>query len=244
MKFFCFLILFFIAVLSGCSNHKSEKVVVNTKSEVDSIEIIKKPFKNSPNVIEFEIPVFKGTNTRHGVQKRYYQHGSLYSRIPYINGKREGIAYTYYPALKGTEPEVWKEQPYINDTLNGMCRRYFKDGTLQAEYEYKCGLPAIDLKEFNEYGKPAKLPELVLSKNKAGKDFLISVRLSNNSKNVNYFIGNLIDGKYLPEGLKGLQVRDGVGEILVPAGTKSITITAVYLTSYQNRYIVSKTIAL
>jgi hypothetical protein len=244
MKFFSYFILFLIVAFSGCVNNKSEKLAKNNRSAIDSIEVIKKPFKDNSNIIEFEIPVFKGTNIRHGIQKRFYNHGNLYSRIPYNNGLREGIAYTYYPALKGAEPAVWKAQPYINDTLNGICRRYHKDETLQAEYEYKYGFPAIGLKEFNESGKPTNLPELIFSKNKVGEGYYISARLSNNSKNVNYFIGNLIDGKYLPDGLRGLQVREGVGEIIIPAGTKSITITAVYITRYQNKYIVSKTIAL
>jgi hypothetical protein len=57
-------------------------------------------------------------------------------------------------------------------------------------------------------------------------------------------LGDLVEGKYFPESLKGLQVRNGVGEVLVPASSKSVTITAVYFSDYRNQVIISKTIQL
>ncbi|MBN2775374.1 MAG: hypothetical protein JXR31_14050 [Prolixibacteraceae bacterium] len=245
MKYFPLFLLINTLIVCSCSNNKSNPQMEGEKIQADSIVILKRAFENNPDVTEYEIPVFRNnTNMKHGIVKRYYQHGSLYSEIPYSYGLREGIAYTYYPALKGMEPVIWKEQPYRKNKLEGICRRYHKNGNLQAEYEYKEGLPAIGLKEFKDSGIAVKLPQLIVETNKLNSNFYITARLSNNSKKVDYYIGELFEGKYLPAKLKGLQIRDGVGEVLVPLTTKSITITATYTTQYQNKYIVSKTIIL
>ena len=238
-------LFFLISILFFCSCTNNKNQTENKQKVVaDSIVVIKKPYENSPDVVEYEVPVLKGTNIRHGIQKRFYRHGSLYSEIPYKNGKREGIAYTYYPVIAGAEPVVWKEQPYINNSLNGICRRFHEDGVLQAEYEYRDGLPATGLKEYSDSGKPVKMPELILSKSRTGSYFCITARLSNNSKNVKYYLGSLVNGKYLHNNLKSLQEVNGKGEVLLPDSKKSATITAVYITRYRNRYIVSKTITL
>ena len=100
------------------------------------------------------------------------------------------------------------------------------------------------MKEYSESGKPVNLPDLLLTKSRIADGYFISARLTNNSQKVDYYIGNLIEGKYLPEGLKGLQVKKGLGEIVVPNTTKSITITAVYITRFRNKCIISKTINL
>ena len=237
-------LLIAVILFIGCNNSKNKQNDTNAlKSEKDSITIIIKPYENSRNVTEYEIPVLRGTNIRHGIQKRYYLHGSVYSEIPYIRGKREGVAKTYYPAATNKNPAVWKEQPYENNELNGVCHRYHRNGKLQAEYEYKDGLPAIGLKEYSTTGKPEKLPSLILAKNNAGVYYYVTARMSNHEKKVDYFIGDLIEGKYLPEKLKGLQVKNGVGEILLPLETKKATITAVMYTDYRNQYIVSKSIS-
>ncbi|MBN1986558.1 MAG: hypothetical protein JW761_09660 [Prolixibacteraceae bacterium] len=236
-----FIIPFLLSfMLFNCN--QPQKETIKKDSVPDGISVIKKPYKNSPNVIEYEIPVVKGTDIKHGIQKRYYQHGSLYSEIPYLAGKRNGIAYTYYPVTGNAEPVVWKEQPYKDNQLDGICKRYHSDGKLQAEYEYKNGLPATGLKEFYQSGNPVKLPGLILNKTRTANHYYVTARLSDGTKNVDYFIGDLVEGKYLPENLKALQVVNGEGEILVPLTTKKITITAVTFTDYQNRHIVSKSI--
>lgn len=241
MKTLYLILLTIIILTNGCSTRQKEGKTVEPQAS-DSISIIRQPYENSPNVIEYEIPVLKGSQIRHGIQKRYYQHGSLYSEIPYYYGKRNGTACTYYQAAPKTRPVVWKEQPYVNDTLHGICRRYHRDGKLQAEYEFWKGRPATGLQEFTESGKPVKLPELILSKTKIGQNYFITATLSENIKEVNYFAGDLVEGKYFPNNLKGMQVRNETGEILIPADLKHVTISAVFFTRYRNQAIISKTI--
>ncbi len=240
----CLALLFIVFILGGCNKPKpQQEESFELKPASEGMTIVTRLYENSTTAVEYEIPVIKGTQIKHGIQKRYYQHGSLYSEIPYVAGNRVGIAYTYYPAAAKEEPIVWKEQPYVNNNLEGICKRYHRDGSLQAEYEYKNGLPAIGLKEYYQSGTQVKQPDLLLSKSRAGKYYLIKSRLSNNKKNVDYFIGDLIEGKYLPNNLKGLQVKNGTGEILLPLNTRKVTITAVMQTSYQNQYIASKTLS-
>ena len=237
------LFITFILCISCANPGKQQNSINNLESEKDSIIIVTKPYKNTDNVTEYEIPVIRGTGIKHGIQKRYYLYGSLYSEIPYVRGKREGMAKTYYPAAKSESPAIWKEQPYKNNALNGICRRYHRNGKLQAEYEYKDGLPAIGLKEYTTSGKPVKLPVLTLSKSNTGVYHYVTARLSDNEKDVDYFVGDLVEGKYFPKRLKGLQVKNGIGEIVLPLDTKKVTITAVMYTEYQNCYITSRTIS-
>lgn len=238
-------ILFAIAILiSSCNTSSKQQAEGTTKPENDSTEIVLKHYKGTTDLVEYKIPILKGTKIRHGIQKRYYRNGSLYSAIPYKNDKRIGTAYTYYPAAPGFKPAVWKEQNYENNLLSGICKRYHDDGMLQAEYEYKNGNPAIGMKEYSKSGKLLKQPTLIVSANRTASGYYVSARLSNDLKKVDYFIGNIVEGKYLPKGLKGLQVKNGLGEIMVDPSKKSVTITAVFTTRYHNKCLLSKTIKL
>ena len=242
-------ILTFAAILilfSSCINKSAKNGDAKNETVNDSIQIVKNPFKNNPDKIEYEIPILKGTKLRHGVQKRFYPHGSLYSKIPFTRNVRNGTAYTYYKAYNGAKPAVWKEQIYVNGKLDGLCKRYHEDGTLQAEYNYKKGLPGIGLKEYNKSGKEIKHPTLILSKNNSNGYIQIKIKMSNNTKNVKYYTSVLIEGRYLSDNKKKIKVTNGVGEILIPASTnkKSITVIAIMSTRYHNKYITYKTISL
>ncbi|HYQ57734.1 MAG TPA: hypothetical protein VEP89_10345 [Draconibacterium sp.] len=234
-----------IVLFAGSCTPNKQKNEQDTATQVedDGIQVIKRFFRNSDR-IEYEIPVVKGTTIKHGVQKRYYLYGSLYSIIPYVAGKKQGVAYTYYQAALDKEPQVWKEQPYEDDQLNGTCKRYHRDGTLQAEYEYKEGLRAVGLKEFSESGKAIIQPDLLLSKHKIPAGYLIVARLSDDDKNADYYIGELVEGKYMPKNMKGLQNRNGVSETVVKETSGTVTITAEYSTRYRNRGVVSAQIDL
>ncbi|WP_346854738.1 hypothetical protein [uncultured Draconibacterium sp.] len=244
MKLKLIVLLGMVYFFSACSTKPNKNSGSETSSENDGIEIVYRPYKNTTDLIEYEIPVVKGTSIKHGIQKRYNRNGSLYSTIPYLRGMREDTAYTYYMAAEGVEPKVWKEQVYENDELNGICRRFHENGVLQAEYEYKKGLPAIGLKEYSTSGKELEQPTLIVTTNKVHSGFYVSAKLSKSMSNVDFYLGDLVEGKYLPEGLKGLQIKNGLGEVIVENGTTKVTISAIYSTRYRNRGILTKTIHL
>ncbi|HBL77328.1 MAG TPA: hypothetical protein DD458_19030 [Prolixibacteraceae bacterium] len=194
--------------------------------------------------MEYEIPILKGTNLRHGIQKRYYSHGSLYSEIPYVRNERSGIAYTYYKAYKGEKPAVWKEQPYVNGKLNGICKRYYENGKIQAEYEYKDGMPAVGLKEYSESGGDIKLPELSVKSAPTERYYYVTAQLSKPVNKIIYYTGELVEGRFMPENLKKMQERDGTAEILIPKDVAKVTVVATFNTRLSNECILAKTISL
>ena len=247
MKTFMLLILG-VFLFTSCLNQGAKRLEQQMKEEAekDSIFVIKKPFANDPNKIEYEIPVLKGTNLRHGVQKRYYAHGSVYSEIPYIRNERNGVAYTYYKAFKNEAPAVWKEQPYEKGKLNGICKRYYQSGKLQAEYEFKDGLPAIGLKEYTETGELIPMPGLKVKSNPTSKYFYVTAELTKPNSKIIYYLGDLSEGKYMPENMKKMQERDGIAEVLIPrdGGPSVVTIVAVFNTRLTNQCILAKTIVL
>ncbi len=244
MKINLFLLIFALAFLFSCTIRPKNVPVQIEKAVDDSIQVVYQPYKGTQDLIEYEIPILRGTKIKHGVQKRFYRNGSLYSSIPYEKGKRQGTAYTYYQSAEGFEPKVWKEQLYEDNMLNGICKRYHDDGTLQAEYEYKNGNPALGLKEYSKNGKEITQPTLILTATRAATGYYVTAQLSKKMSNTDYFIGNLTEGKYMPRGLKGLQIKNGVGQIIVDASKKKVTITAVYTTRYRNKCLISKTINL
>ena len=235
-------------LLSGCINQGAKRIeqAAKEKAEKDSIYIIKKPFANDPARIEYEIPVLKGTNLRHGVQKRYYSHGSIYSEIPYIRNERNGIANTYYKSYKGETPKVWKVQPYLNGKLEGICYRYYENGKLQAEYEYKKGLPAVGLKEYTEDGVLMKFPELSVQCHLTDRYYYVTAQLSKSISKLTFYTGDLIEDKFMPENLKKIQDRNGIAELLIPKDglINKVTVIAVYPTRLDNECILTKTIVL
>ncbi|MCY1723008.1 hypothetical protein OU798_21855 [Prolixibacteraceae bacterium Z1-6] len=233
-----------VVLMISCATNPNKNPESQPEPEDNGIQIVYKPYKNTKDLIEYEIPVVRGTSIKHGVQKRFYRNGSLYSTIPYVAGNREGKAFTYYMSAEGVSPVVWKEQPYEKNKLHGICKRYHEDGTLQAEYEFQDGLPGVGLKEYLKSGKEIEQPTLILSKKRVHSGFYITAKLSKQMPNTDYYIGTLVEGKYLPEGLKALQTNNGLGEIVVDANIKTVTITAIYSTRYRNNGLVSKTIRL
>lgn len=241
IRYLCFFAV--ILILCSCNTKTAENASQPSTEDNDGIQIVKKPYKNS-EMIEYEIPVVAGTQIKHGIQKRYYLHGSLYSEIPYVAGEKQGTAFTYYQAALDSEPQVWKEQSYEKNELNGTCKRYHRDGTLQAEYDYKNGLRAVGLREYSESGKEIEQPKLFLTKHRVATGYLIEARLSDDVDNLDFFIGELTEGKYLPKKMKALQTRNDVGEIVVSQTSGTVTITAEYSTRYRNRGVVSKSVEL
>ncbi len=236
----------FLFVLFSCINQGAKRAdqAAKEKVEQDSIVIIEKPFADNPSKIEYKISVLKGTTLRHGLQQRYYPHGSLYSEIPYVRNERNGIAYTYYKVFKGEKPAVWKEQTYLKGKLNGICKRYYENGKIQSEYEYKDGMPAFGLKEYNESGGEIKQPELSVKSSATDRYYYVTAQLSKRISNVTYYTGELVEGKYVPGNLKKIQEREGVAEVLIPKEAATVCIVAIFDTRLMNECILAKTISL
>lgn len=249
MKNLALLIGLLLILSVSCINQGAKRLEQEQKlkAEQDSITIFEKPFQDDPSKIEYRIPILKGTKLRHGVQERYYRHGSVYSKIPYTKNIRHGIAYTFYKAYNDDEPKIWKKQPYVNGKLEGTCCRFYKSGKLQAEYEYNKGLPAVGLKEYKESGELINQPYLKVNSSPTDRYYYITAELSKPKSKVTFYTGELVDGKYMPANMKKLQERDGVAELLIPKDAvkkKTATVVAVFYTRLNNKCILAKTVNL
>ncbi|TKG94484.1 hypothetical protein EYV94_11065 [Puteibacter caeruleilacunae] len=246
MKLLNILLLSAIVAMVGCVS-KSSKTAEDAEANAnDTISIVTRKFANNPKKVEYEIPVITKSGKRHGVQKRYYAAGSLYSLTPYEFNIRQGVKKTFHPAYKGQTPVVWKEEPYVNGKRDGICKRYYKDGKLWAEYPYKKGLIGIGLVEYTNVGKVRKQPTIVLTKSTDGGFLKVKARMSNKTKQVEFFNGFLVEDKYMPEGMKKIQTKSGVGTMLIPTTNipNFVTVVAKVKTRDRHTLILKKTLKL
>ena len=80
--------------------------------------------------------VFGDEKSLDGVQKEFYENGTLKREVPYVQGKRQGIAREYYPTgvLRATFE-------YKDDVWNGIVAKYYATGKLEHESIYENGRP-------------------------------------------------------------------------------------------------------
>lgn len=183
-----------------------------------------------------------------GLCKNYYDDGRLKTTIIYSNNLKSDTSRWYYP-----EGMVYRATPYRNNMLNGVQVKYYKNGRVQAEIPYKDGLRMPGLKEYYEDGRPvAGMPSIVAETDAShyathGTVRLI-LKLSNNSKNVQFFRGSLVDGAFDPSVCREITVSSGMGYAELSrtdsGGSGYIDITAVYVTRFRNKEILTKRIKL
>ena len=152
-----------------------------------------------------------------------------------MNNKKHGKRYTYHSTGK-----VWKEQSYVEGKLDGICKRYDRNGKVSAEYMYKAGLPAVGLKEFTNLGKERVQPTLKIQKiDQVASAHKYKLKLSLTGENlkriksVEFYMGDLIEGKYFHKNLspaKATSSKTGEFSFGVPKGhviNKTYNIIAV-----------------
>ena len=220
----------------GGDNSKSQS---GETKNADGTIIKTKHFNNDPNgPIEWKVSVKvkeDGSTIRHGLSTRYSKNGKVYEKINYVDNKKHGLRLTYHSTGK-----VWKEQSYVNGKLDGLCKRYDRDGNLAAEYSYKSGLPAVGLKEYTNLGKEREQPTLKVTKVNeiaTANRYVLKLSLAGENlkriKSVEYYMGDLIEGKYYHKNLtpaKPISGKKGELRFGVPKGhvlDKTINVIAV-----------------
>jgi hypothetical protein len=181
----------------------------------------------------------------HGSSKQYFKNGKLFEESEYVNGILHGISKKYYE--DGT---LSSEIPYDSGRVNGIQKKYRKDGTLAFEAPYYYGKPCVGLKEYYLSGDPVvDYPKIVIT----GKDeilkndrYTLLISLSNKGKSVEYFRGNLVDGKYVDENSESIISVQGIGQInyFLPPGAfvmEKINLIAKIKTDLGNYYYAEKT---
>ncbi|MCU4176996.1 toxin-antitoxin system YwqK family antitoxin [Carboxylicivirga sp. N1Y90] len=246
-----------LIALSSCQFFGPDKKVV-TKGEKnpDGIVIKKRHFNDDPHSpIEWKIsmkPSAEGSAVRHGKSIRYTKSGKVAEVINYVENKKEGKRLTYHSTGK-----IYKEQSYLNNKLDGVCKRYDREGKLVAEYPYKGGLPGVGLKEFTNLGKERPAPVLSLKKVdkiRTNGSYVVVCSLTGEGakriKSVEFYQGDLLDGKYQHRNLKNvkkLSGKSGEFSIALPKGAsvnKTLNFVAVASTSAGLKYIIQKKITI
>ncbi|MCU4163059.1 toxin-antitoxin system YwqK family antitoxin [Carboxylicivirga caseinilyticus] len=256
MKNLSIILTLSIFVLSGCQFFAPETSTNTSGNKNPDGTVIKKTnFNNDPSApVEWETTyklMEDGPAVKHGLAKRYYKTGKLAETFNYVNNKKEGLRTTYHGNGK-----VYKEQMYKNDRLDGICKRYDRDGNLVAEYPYKGGLPGVGLKEYTNLGVERPAPVLSIKEEnniRTSNNYIITCSLvgeaASKIKSVDFYHGDLIEGKYYHKNLTPLRpISDTKGQLTinVPKGAslnKSLNFVAVAKTKDGLTYILQKKIA-
>jgi hypothetical protein len=177
----------------------------------------------------------------HGPAKDYYADGTLHAEFNYIDGKLEDEMKWYHKNGK-----LYKITPYLHGEIHGVEKIYNADGKLIAEQPYKNGFAGAGLKEYSSEGKLVQnkatlvvepIDNIVLK-----GEYILKIYLSDKSKNVKFYTGNLTGGTYMNDNLIGILTKNGVAEIryTVPAGfyaMEKLNIVAEKNTKQGGKYI-------
>jgi len=177
---------------------------------------------------------------KHGIAKEYYRNGNLKLVVNYEKGIKEGASSFYYENGK-----LYRETPYRKGKIEGT-RKIYSNGKLIAEVPYKNGKPGAGLKEFFISGKPkTDHPKLVVSArdNRLQNNmYVLEVSFSNTNPKDEFYVGELLEGKFLHNKLEAVPTEKGKGKIAleVPPGAflmEKINFVGVHYTRTGNPFI-------
>jgi len=201
--------------------------------------------------------------------KNYSEKGRLLSTAEYVNDLRNGWVINYStenskPMLKALfkddvqngpviqyyqEGMLFRESNYINGRVDGLVKTYWPSGKTKAENFYKMGKPAIGLKEFDKDGKLIiKHPHIIIEEvdQMALLDkVIIKVYLSEKVDDIEIYMEEPFEGKYIPDHAYKLRVVDGIASIdyPIPRGAsfmKKISLMAKFKTKLGNTMVIQR----
>lgn len=206
---------------------------------------------------------------RNGTTKMYDERGRLTSTAEFVNDQHEGWTINYNPengkvvakafykndkqngpvTLYYKEGQIYRKMKYVDDHVDSIVTTYWPNGKVQAEDLFQKGNPAIGLKEWDDQGNPIKEPTLVVKEiNQValfGKVTLV-FSISDGTKEVDYYLDNLKDGKFLDQYSSKLKNVNGSAKIdyLIPRGKtlmKKVSVIAKLRTELGNTLVLQKT---
>ncbi len=225
-------------------------------------DVIKEYYPN--RIIKSETEVIDGK--RNGISKTYDEIGRLVSTAEFVNDTLQGWMTTYNPqngkvtakafykndkqngpvTLYYAEGQLYREEYYKEGRVDSIVRTYWPDGKLQAEIYFKMGSPALGLKEYDEKGNPVEQPGIVIkeiNQLRSANTFKLKIYLTNQSTNVDYYLGDLVDEKYLDRDAIKVKDIDGVAMLQYNVQkhhkvVKRLGISARYRTVYGNTLLI------
>jgi len=147
-------------LIGSALSFSAERVIKMEEAFVDNNDIIyvqgeKTPFTGviedykaylGEGLLEGKVP-FKDGKVN-GVSKLYYPSGKLASVATFKNGKVEGVQKDYYE-----NGNLKRELPHKNGIINGIVKEYYPNGKLKIESSQKNALPDGVSKFYDENGK-------------------------------------------------------------------------------------------
>jgi len=221
--------LFGLVLLFACEQTRGKSV---SSKEIYVEKGVVKQYDDA-NRLTAEITFRNGV--RHGVCKIYYSSGELSDEIMYVDDQKSGIAKKFHKNGK-----LYSLTPYYKDEKNGVQKKYYSNGTLWAETPYMKGQPGIGLKEYRQDGSlRTGFPGIEIQKFVKEDVVVLTLSLSNYSKNVIFYITDLMEDKYIPFAAKPLYAKGGLARFEIPynrvAGLDTtLNIVAKYQTQDHN----------
>jgi antitoxin component YwqK of YwqJK toxin-antitoxin module len=241
MKFSFWILL--SGTLLACDTTDQDRQVSNLVKDKDGT-IIEGTAKSYYKSKQLKAEVEFKNKVRNGLSKIYYESGGVKSETTYVNGQKEGKARRYYK-----NGQLNLDYNYLNNNLHGIQKKYRENGLLKSEAIYKNGNPGMGLKEYLLNGDPKKkYPKIIIEESNQtaiNGSFTLTVRLSDNSKRVEYFLGQLDEGKFISSNIHRISNTDGKFRLTyyVPPGgflVKELNIIAKVKTRLLNYYIITK----
>lgn len=183
---------------------------------------------------------------KNGLAKGYYKNGKLKSEIEYAEDVQHGIAKMYYQ-----NGNIYRETPYDMGKKDGVQKVYRENGKLLAEIPYKQDQLGVGTVEYTPEGKPKKqLPEIKvvqIDQTLKSNQYIVRISLTEGYKNVDYYIGELTEGKYKNADLMRMVPEGGVVELKyhLPPGTflmESVNVVAETTTQMRSPYLLQQKI--
>ena len=222
----------FILVLFGCQQ-KTDRTTNKDDSFVEN-GVIKK--YDEQNRLSAEITFQNGV--RNGVTRYYYSSGALSDEIMYVDDEKNGVAKKYHK-----NGNIYSLTPYIKDQKDGIQKKYYANGRIWAETPYMRGQPGLGLKEYKRDGSLREIfPTIKVEKFVKSDRVVLNLFLSNYSKNVIFYVTELMQDKYIPPAAKPLYAKEGSAryELLFNQQNKldtTLNIVAKYQTKDYNIYV-------
>ncbi len=235
------IVLILLLVSCNQQNKTNTEITTETETEIsgDGIHIVKN-YHEGKLQSEFTIK----DSMKNGMGKIYYLDGRLSSVCNYTNGLKNGVEEKYY-----TEGSLYRTREYSEGKINGLEKRYYRNGQLKTLLSYKNDMPGTGLIEYHPDGtKVTEYPEFtyeIINNRDYERQKILIFYFPDINKNVSFYEGQLVEGKYFDRSVSPCGIRDGKGEIgFYPDSHGEVTISAKYITSNLAPYVIEKKIIL
>ncbi|MPQ45527.1 hypothetical protein GCQ56_00780 [Marinifilum sp. N1E240] len=230
MKNIVFVLCFFLFI--ACEQRSDR----NSQQDENFIEngVLKK--YDAQNRLSAEVTYKNGV--RHGITRIYYSSGALSDEIMYVGDEKHGLAKKYHKNGK-----IYSLTPYLKGEKDGIQKKYYANGKLWAETPYMRGQAGIGLKEYKRDGSLRdKFPSIEVQKLVKSDKVILKFFLTNYSKNVVFYVTDLMHDKYIPMAANPLYAKEGSVRYELPlkqglSMDMTVSIVAKYQTQDYNIYV-------